>query len=228
MRIRSILAVETSTGSASVALLMEDGTLFEERLEAGGVQGKALAPAIQSLLASAGLTPGGVDLAAVGLGPGSYTGLRVGIALARAFAFGAGCPVVGVPSFHALALQCGHDGSELVAVAPAGMGEYYHGVLSVVQGRVKEIRSPAISFAREVAAMAKGRKLRGEGALEIADAAAADVAAETPRAWAIARLGRETFLNDGPTPEECLLPLYLRRSKAEMQWERRKQEPPAA
>ena len=74
------LAIDTSTRAGSVALLDEEGRVEEAFLDAAAIQGRALAPCMEALLRSQGIGPDAVDLVAVGLGPGSYTGLRVSIA----------------------------------------------------------------------------------------------------------------------------------------------------
>lgn len=97
------LAVETSGTIGSVALVEDGRVLAEETFEKGLRHGQALVPAIRRVLAAAGLAKGAVDLFAAGTGPGSYTGLRVGIATAKTLAFALGKPLFGVPSFDAIA-----------------------------------------------------------------------------------------------------------------------------
>ena len=100
-----LLALETSGGSLGVAVRAESGLLFEENVTAGAIHGKALAPLILKALAEARLKPSELGATAVSLGPGSWTGLRIGISAAKALAWGGGLTLVGVPSFEALALD---------------------------------------------------------------------------------------------------------------------------
>jgi len=102
---RPLLALETSGSSLGVALRGDTGLLFEENVVAGALHGKALAPLIRTALASRQLKPGDLSAVAVSLGPGSWTGLRIGISAAKALAWGAGLTLIGVPSFDALALD---------------------------------------------------------------------------------------------------------------------------
>lgn len=100
-----LLAIETSGKSLGVALRTESGLAFEENVQAGAVHGKSLAPLIRKALASQRLKPAQLGAVAVSLGPGSWTGLRIGLSAAKALAWGANIPLIGVPSFDALALD---------------------------------------------------------------------------------------------------------------------------
>ena len=102
---RPLLALETSGGSLGVGLRAESGLLFEENVIAGATHGKALAPLIRKALSSSGLNPADLEAVAVSLGPGSWTGLRIGLSAAKALAWGAKLALLGVPSFEALALD---------------------------------------------------------------------------------------------------------------------------
>ena len=103
-----ILVLETSGASLGVALISDRGVLFEENVSEGLIHGRALAPLMGQALASAGLKA--AELAAVGvsLGPGSWTGLRIGISAAKTFAWAAHVPLICVPSFEALAAGAAH------------------------------------------------------------------------------------------------------------------------
>lgn len=99
------LGIETATAVGGVALLRGDATAAERAFERGMIHGRALAPAIEAVLRECGLTPRSLGLVAVDVGPGSHTGVRVGVASARGLAMGAGCAVVGVGSLDALAVD---------------------------------------------------------------------------------------------------------------------------
>jgi tRNA threonylcarbamoyladenosine biosynthesis protein TsaB len=223
MKPRCVLAIETSTRSASVALKNESGALAERLLETGSMQGRELAPAVDALLQDRELGPEAMDLVVVGLGPGSYTGLRVGIAFARGFAFALRRPVRGVSSFAALALQEGAEGERVLCVNRAGQDEFYHALYRIEAGGAIEEAAPGLGSPDEVFALAEpGIKIRGEGADAFKSRGAGDVAARVPRAGSLALLGERAYGDHGATPEAELAPLYLRRSKAEINWERRK------
>ena len=99
-----LLAYETSGRAFSAALWGPQGLVVEKRVLDGARHGVALAPVTQELLALAKLGVKDLSAVAVSLGPGSWTGLRIGLAAAKAMAWGCGLALVGVPSLEALAL----------------------------------------------------------------------------------------------------------------------------
>ncbi len=119
-----ILAIDTSIGT-SVALVDGDGDGVVQWSN-GDPRGhaEAIGTAIESVLASAGIGAADVTSVAVGMGPGGYTGLRVGIAAARAFAFGRGIPLWPVPSHDAIREDLGLPESRALAT-PAGRRGHY-------------------------------------------------------------------------------------------------------
>ncbi|MCX6911059.1 MAG: tRNA (adenosine(37)-N6)-threonylcarbamoyltransferase complex dimerization subunit type 1 TsaB [Verrucomicrobia bacterium] len=108
------LAFDTSGPVGSVALRRDGRLLGERALDTQQHHSSLLLPTIDGLLRADGLAPRDVDLWAVGLGPGSYTGIRVGIAAAKGFALAHGRPLVGAGSMEALLLE--HGRNETVAV----------------------------------------------------------------------------------------------------------------
>ncbi|MBO3663548.1 tRNA (adenosine(37)-N6)-threonylcarbamoyltransferase complex dimerization subunit type 1 TsaB [Microbacterium stercoris] len=104
-----ILAIDTSIGS-TVAVVGLDGAVHGVA-ESAGTLGHAeiIGTLLEQALAEAGAAPADITHVAAGMGPGAFTGLRIGIAAARAFALGRGIPVLPVPSHHAAALEHGGD-----------------------------------------------------------------------------------------------------------------------
>ncbi|MHB8619152.1 MAG: tRNA (adenosine(37)-N6)-threonylcarbamoyltransferase complex dimerization subunit type 1 TsaB [Chloroflexota bacterium] len=116
-----ILAIDTSTHYASIALA-GDGTLLAEHTWLAGQKHTAtLIPAIQGLLASAGVGMAGLHAIGVALGPGSFNGLRTGLSTARGFGLALALPVVGVPTMDLIAAEYGLD----EVLMPAGPGHVY-------------------------------------------------------------------------------------------------------
>lgn len=99
-----VLAIETATRAGSVAVADETGVLAARAGDALRPHGTRLPGDALDVLAASGHDLADVDLLAVCLGPGAFTGLRVGIAAAQGLAFARGCPIIGIPAFDALAL----------------------------------------------------------------------------------------------------------------------------
>jgi tRNA threonylcarbamoyladenosine biosynthesis protein TsaB len=99
----NLLAIDTSTLQSAVALRPGGCDAILAYPEPGPKHGRLLVPTIRDLLDRAGLRPIDLGAVAVGLGPGSFTGLRVGVTAAKMLGFAAGCPLVGLSSLEALA-----------------------------------------------------------------------------------------------------------------------------
>lgn len=121
----TILAIDTATSRVAVAIGNPDGTLMAESTwPAGHRHGETLLPAIEGLLGERGLAHSDLVGVVVGTGPGTFTGLRVGLATAKALAHGLGIPIAGVSTGAALleaaTLANGASSPRLVLAVPAG------------------------------------------------------------------------------------------------------------
>ena len=120
-----ILMIETSTDCCSVAL-SGDGRILAEVVDPTPRQQSAmLAPHISQVLQEAGLTVADLDAVAVSEGPGSYTGLRVGVSTAKGLCFGGGKPLIGIDTLQILALQAEGSFDRIVAMIDARRMEVY-------------------------------------------------------------------------------------------------------
>lgn len=126
---KRILAIESSGRHASVATLWgdTDGTrLIGQTLLSGDERtAQALAPTIQQLLTAADWSPRSVELVAVTVGPGSFTGLRIGVTTAKAFAYAIGAEVLGINTLESLALQATPSASPLWTILDAQRQELF-------------------------------------------------------------------------------------------------------
>jgi tRNA threonylcarbamoyladenosine biosynthesis protein TsaB len=114
----SILAIDTSTDWAGIAVQF-DGQVRQRNWEIGRHGTTAMAPAIQELLAEAGCTVDKMDACAVAIGPGSFSGLRVGLSLAKGFAYASDLKLLGIPTLQ-IALARVPAGTSGVAILRAG------------------------------------------------------------------------------------------------------------
>lgn len=121
-----ILALDTSTENCSVALIV-DGKTYTQSEVAPRDHTKKILPMVDSILKQAGLTLNELDALAFGQGPGSFTGVRIGIGIAQGLAFGANLPLIGISTLKAMAQGCFRENqAEQVATAiDARMGEVY-------------------------------------------------------------------------------------------------------
>jgi tRNA threonylcarbamoyladenosine biosynthesis protein TsaB len=103
------LGIETSGEIGSVALCGEQGTLAAYTFPEGARHARDVMPAVDRIVAEAGVAKGGVEVVAVSQGPGSFTGLRVGVTCAKTLAYALGWKAVGVPSLEVLAQNVGAD-----------------------------------------------------------------------------------------------------------------------
>jgi len=195
-----ILGIDTSIGTA-VALVDPAGRALAAR-ESADTRGhaEAIGGLIAGVLADAGVGPAAVEAVAAGMGPGPFTGLRVGIAAARAFATGRGVPVLPVASHEAVAAELAERGEtgRVVIVSDARRREHYWTLLDL--GTPTPAALPVLVKGPGLAALDDLDAVIGEGARRV----------EPHRvdAAALARLALRRRAAGEPTGPAA--PLYLR------------------
>ena len=142
-----ILAFETSAKAASVAL-MENGTLLGESYQNTGLtHSQTLMSMAEDLLDACGKTPQQVDAVAVAAGPGSFTGVRIGVAAAKGFAWGKEIPCYGVSTLEAMAHNLGVWNGFVVPTMDARRSQTYTAIFHAEGGKLTRILDDcAISF----------------------------------------------------------------------------------
>ncbi len=213
-----VAGIETSGPRGSVALLRGGRVLGEEALGEGVTHGVALHPALERLLRAARAAAKDLGLVVVGTGPGSFTGMRVGVAAARSLAFAVPCPVVGVPSYDALAAAAPAGVPGVACARDARRGEVWfalYGPARLDGSREALVPPCRKEAAAAAAALPAGCLVLGDFAGTLAGLAKAEgvsaggEAQAAPRASVLARLGFAAFLRDGPSDPATVLPLYL-------------------
>ncbi len=227
-----VLGIDTSTQATAAAMTMADGTTAERRDDPppGSHPGHAtrLLAMIDELLAQQGTELAAVTRIAAGAGPGTFTGLRVGLATARGLAQSLGCELVAVPSLRALAhpalAAAETQGAPVLAAIDARRSEVFAAVYSPHGEPLATPRALApaqiSSLLAEAGTGAQAPFAVGDGALryrsELEDAGAVLAAETSPlhvlRATAVCELGRAA----SPLDTGALLPDYLRRPDAEL------------
>jgi tRNA threonylcarbamoyladenosine biosynthesis protein TsaB len=225
-----LLVLETSGRVGQVALAEGPVLRGVKRLEEARRHARDLAPAVRDLLAAHGWQPRDVAAVIVGLGPGSYTGLRVGIMSAKALAYATGCALLAIDTFLAIAQQVRPE-IELVDVLADAQQDrvYVQGFGRRSSGEGMEPRSglriePFAEWLKQrpEGVWASGPGLRSHepqvaGATAIVDASCWD-----PRPESLLQLGLERFLNGERDNLWAIEPLYMRPSSAEEQWNARR------
>ena len=221
---RWLLALESSTAHGGAALL-RDGELMETvRLEEGLRHGRELMAAAASAMERREVPASLLWGVAVSIGPGSYTGIRVGVMAAKALAYGTGCRLAAVSSLAALAeslvVECSAtDGSLVMTAQDARRDEVYAGLYRIVDGEARaEIPDAAMAPEEAAAAlsrlMAKGETpiLAGSGFATYSGVfgGEASVAVKVNPA-AVGRLGWRQLLREETADPMLLQPVYLRR-----------------
>ena len=205
-----LLALDTSTSAITVALHDGARVLAEATTLDARAHGERLAPGIREVLDAAGATPGELTHVVCGLGPGPFTGLRVGIVTARVLALVTGAALHGVCSLDALA-AAGPEGEVLVAT-DARRKEVYWARYAVSPGSVRALSAPAVTKPAELAPQVRALPTVGRGpvlypGLFPAPVDVLDVSAAALADLAVARLAAGEALADRE-------PLYLRRPDA--------------
>lgn len=134
-----ILAMDSTAVEASVALLSDGAPLAAFHLNNGNTHSETLLPMTESVLRCTGKTVNDIDLFAVSAGPGSFTGVRIGVATVKGLAFGKGKPCVGVSTLEALAENLVPTGGLLCPVMNARRGQVYNALFRVENGALTRL-----------------------------------------------------------------------------------------
>ena len=132
-----LLAFETSAKAASVALFEGNTLLSEQYQNTGLTHSQTLLVMAENLLNQCGKTPSQVEAVAVAKGPGSFTGVRIGVAAAKGFAWGGQLPIYGVSTLEAMALGLGVWEGVVCPVMDARRSQVYNALFYVNQGKVE-------------------------------------------------------------------------------------------
>lgn len=227
-----VLGVDTSTPQTSVAIGTEREVLANVSI-AGKARQESVTPALQQLLAWSGLDLGRVGGIAVGIGPGLFTGLRVGVETAKTLAQVLNVPIVGITSLDALAFAVRHTSRRIACVIDARRGEVFAAVYRAVPGGVvRETEHLVLKpdhLVAELQAVPGEVLCVGNGAIlyrrEIEDLGSrvefASPAVANPSAAALVELAIPRFTREEHDRLFDVVPLYLRKSDAEIAWDQR-------
>ena len=212
-----LLAIDTATSAITVALHDGESVLAESSVLDARRHGEYLAPGIAEVLARGGRDAAEVTAVVAGMGPGPFTGLRVGLVTARTFAFARGISVFGVCSLDAMAhqawLQDSADlGRSCVVATDARRKEVYWARYDITSDGVARRGEPLVAKAAAIAAEVRGLPVIGRGAVLYADWFGSRVGPLDVSAGALADLAARSMAAGQELPEAE--PMYLRRPDA--------------
>jgi tRNA threonylcarbamoyladenosine biosynthesis protein TsaB len=226
-----ILGIETATKTGGVAIVSESGVLAEYTLNIEVTHSERLMSTVDRVLKDTGFTLANIDGYGVSIGPGSFTGLRIGLSTIKGLAFTTGKPVAAVPTLRALAWNLPFSRYPVCPLLDARKKEVYTALFRHDdRNYIQEMPDTVISLA-EIAGKITGDILfTGEGArLFMADiqkifgdrAHFAPLSSSVPSAASIAEIALMMLKGGQQTDPDSLVPMYIRRPEAEVAWEKR-------
>jgi tRNA threonylcarbamoyladenosine biosynthesis protein TsaB len=224
-----LLCLDTATPQVGVAIGSDDEVLGRIQLFRPQHHAEHLAPAIHYLCEELGLSLDQVSAIGVGIGPGLFTGLRVGVTTAKVMAQALRIPLIAVPSLDLVAFEVRYSDRLLVPVLDARRGEVFYATYRQVPGGVQRLSDYEIGKPDDVAAelAAKGEEvlLLGDGALRYRDrfydldrSEFGPPELSYPSPAALVELTRAKFQREDFCQPRQVHPLYLRLSDAELNW----------
>ncbi len=227
-----VVGIETSTPQTSVAVGTDLGILGAVSV-AGKARQESVTPALDQLCRWIGVELPQVGGIAVGIGPGLFTGLRVGIQTAKTLAQVLGVPIVGITSLDAVAFSIRHTHKLIVPVIDGRRGEVFFAIYRALPGGVVRGSDYAIGTPEHLCAELEtlpGEMLAvGDGAILYRDRLAelgsrvefASTSRAHPEAAALVELAVPRFLREEHDRLHDVVPMYLRKSDAEIAWDNR-------
>lgn len=239
-----ILAFETATGACTVAVTSGEAVLAQLTLQVPRAHSTRLMPLIAQAMADSGIGKTDLDVIAVGIGPGSFTGLRIGLSTAKGLAYALGKPCIGVPTLKSMAYGTGAQIGLVVPMLDAKRGDVYgaayavgdrdpstwaelirpgHYAVADLGEQVRELRSGLLRHSWQFVTCCGDISVEQVETLGVGEAARlAPAGLMLPQAWAVAALARSMLVagaGETQTTPDALVPIYLRKSEAERLWE---------
>lgn len=228
-----ILGIETSTRTGSVAVVSEDSVIAQYSLNIEVTHSERLMSTVDRVLKDTGLVIADIDGYAVAIGPGSFTGLRIGLAAVKGLALVTGRPVAAVPTLKALAGNLPYSAYPVCPMLDARKKEVYAATYRLEGADMAQIMAEAVLslsllserisektlFTGEASHLFREdiEKIFGDRALF------APVSSILPSAATVAGIGLNMIKSGKKTAPDSLTPMYIRRPEAEVAWEKRTQ-----
>lgn len=228
------LSIDTSSNNCSVAILKDFNLLGEININYKLQHSEQLMPIIESLLTSLELKPLDLDNLCLSTGPGSFTGLRIGLSLIKGMALALNLPIYAANSLEILSYELLGTNAYIIPMVDALRGGYYNGIYKFNNGILKTVRSPQINTIEEIKDITQNLK---KDIIIVGDILETDKSKELesldnvflgmkkhsiPRALNIPYLLKNKILEGQSEDINSLTPLYMRRSQAENEYLKKK------
>ena len=229
-----ILGIESATEQAGVAIGGHEGVIATFEVARGRRHAEILTPAIEFVCRQADIELSEIGCIAVDLGPGLFTGMRVGLATAKALALALRLPMIGISSLDLLAFPCRHTDRVVVPVIDARKGELFWAMYRQVPGGVQQVAAPTIGPVEDLVAdlLARSQETMcvGDGAeryrAEILDGYRCEIAGPVhPGAGALVQLAHAQALREEWVRPNDIEALYMRAPDAQINWATRETRP---
>lgn len=230
-----ILGIDTATAQVSVAVGGHEGVLASTQSVRGRQHAETLVPSIEFVCRQARIELSEISVVAVDLGPGLFTGLRVGVAAAKAMAHALRVPMIGVPSLDLVAFPLRFSSKLVVAAVDARRGELFTAFYRQVPGGIQRLTPHHVvspdDLASELLATAEECVLVGDGAVRYREVfeglhkvEIVEEGLAYPSASSLVMLAHAQALREQWVKPWDLQPLYLRKPDAEINWQTRQDE----
>jgi tRNA threonylcarbamoyladenosine biosynthesis protein TsaB len=228
-----ILAIDTSTMLGGIAIMDESLLIAESRLNVRSTHSERLMTEIEHCLKQSGIKISDIDVFAVAAGPGSFTGLRIGLSTVKGFSYATGKPIVSVPTLEALAWNFPYSKYPVCTMLDARKKEVYAALFKWEEGNlirlINETSAKPEEFARDALRVTHDDKFifTGEGSalyrdkiIEVMGEKAIFASPEktVPSPANVAVLGLKKAKAGEFSEPISLIPMYIRKSEAEVKW----------
>ena len=221
-----ILALDSTAIAASVALCRDSHPLAAFHLDNGNTHSETLLPMVKAALETTGKTVDDVDVFACSVGPGSFTGVRIGVATIKGLAFGKNKPVIGVSTLEALATNLLPFEGLIVPVMNARRGQVYNAIFEATGNTLTrltedralslvELEAELANYGKPFALCGDGADITQKGFAGRVDSVVASERYVYQSGYSVAECAREDYISGVRTKDIELTPVYLRLSQAE-------------
>lgn len=224
-----ILGIETSTSVCSLALCTPDKLVCEWSVDNGLTHSEKMMPQLEIMLAQCNIDKKAITDIAISIGPGSFTGLRIGLAAAKTMAFALGINITGVPTLKALAYNITAPSAILSPMVDGQKGNVWQAAYIWLDGKIKELQPAQLKSFSTVIKDLSGKQ---ENVILLGENIAPDAALPQnitwaqphlvmPRASSAANAAIDKIMAKDTDDLFALTPYYMKKSEAELLWEKK-------